>query len=122
MSEKKFLKIKLEPGEVILDQSNFVLHLNGFSGGYGKILKTNQRVVFVSKHKILGFLFDIFFPRTTIDISLSYSKISKISLGKFGRSTPVVITHSYDGIKYNEYKFIINKPEKWIAEVEKELN
>jgi len=45
-------------------------------------LKSNKRVVFVGKYLLLGWLFDILIPRTTINTSLSCPKISNISIGK----------------------------------------
>jgi len=121
MSEKKFLKIKLQDGETILSQQNHSMYLRGWQGYLGKIITTNTRVVFVKDYLILGWIFKIFFPRTKIDISLPYSKIST-SIGKHFRSQAVFIIYNQNETTSKEYKFIIKNPENWLVEVDKNIN
>jgi len=117
---ENFLKIKLQDGEKILSQQNNVMQLHGWLGYFGKIITTNKRIVFVRNYLVLGLIFTLLFPKTKIDVSLPYSKIST-SLGNHGKSKTVIFSYKKDDTTTKEYKFVINKPEDWLVEVEKNI-
>lgn len=118
----------LNPGESVIRQEAGVLMLGGLKNRMGRIVLTNQRLVFVKKNPflammfgLLGVLIEHFIEKhmKTMALDLPLSHILRFEHGSFGLNKKVILFHSKDG---QVHKIGTTKSyEEWEEELSKVL-
>ncbi len=115
---------ELKEGEKILCTDQTVRLKGGFHNVFGQIYLTNQRLLFVRNHFILGALFGLlggllahWTQKSSFEVPLK--EVTGIELSSFGFNKRVTLFHTLRG----DEKFNMKRPyEEWEAVVKSLIN